>query len=454
MNKLISVLFLVIILTSCTNKPSFNADYAITNVRIVDVKNGELSVPSDVLIAGDTIQFIKPSEDQDYGEIEIIDGTNKFLSPGLAEMHAHIPTGNNNDLVEETLFLYLSNGVTTIRGMLGAPQHLSLREQVDNGEILGPRIFTSGPSINGNTAPNPEVARQMVIDQEKAGYDFLKMHPGITLEVFNEIDRVADSVGIGFSGHVSVWVGIRNALKAKYGSIDHIDGYFEGLVPNSAEVEPNENGFFGFNFTEIVDESLIDELVTLTKENKVWVVATHCLLERWVGPEDPEILGNQPEMKYMSPGTREGWINSKKRFMSGDHFSVERSNEFLRIRDEILNDLYKGGAGLLLGSDAPQVFNVPGFSIQHELKSMIDAGIPEIDVIKSGTINPAKFFDMENTFGSVDVGKSADLILLNENPVEDISAFENREGVMVRGKWMSKELIEERLNAIAEKYSK
>ena len=106
----------------------------------------------------------------------------------------------------------------------------------------------------------------------------------------------------------------------------------------------------------------------------------------------------------------------------------------------------------MLGSDAPQVFNVPGFSIQHELKAMTQAGISNIETIRAGTINPAIFFKEEDRFGAIEKGLSADLILLNNNPLDDISAYQTNEGVMVAGKWLSKDIIEERLNSISKKY--
>ena len=110
------------------------------------------------------------------------------------------------------------------------------------------------------------------------------------------------------------------------------------------------------------------------------------------------------------------------------------------------------GVDFLLGSDAPQVFNVPGFSIQHEMKAMINAGFSPFEVLESGTINPARFFGKENEFGKISVGNSADLILTENNPLEDISAMSNPLGVMVKGKWLSRDIIDKRLLEIEEKY--
>ena len=160
-----------------------------------------------------------------------IDGTGKFLMPALAEMHAHIPGGQATDAaVERTLFLYVANGITTIRGMLGDPRHLTYRERAARGEIVSPLIYTSGPSFNAKTASTKEMAVEAVIAQKKAGYDLLKIHPGVPRDVFDALAAKADELKIPFAGHVPAAVGLMRALEAKYASIDHLDGFVEALT--------------------------------------------------------------------------------------------------------------------------------------------------------------------------------------------------------------------------------
>jgi hypothetical protein len=154
-----------------------------------------------------------------------VDGKGKFLMPALAEMHAHIPGGQAPDAaVERTLFLYAANGIGTIRGMLGDPRHLVYRERAAKGEILSPRIYTAGPSFNGKTAATKEMAVEAVIAQKKAGYDLLKIHPGVPRDAFDALAARADELKIPFAGHVPADVGLQRALDAKYRSIDHLDG--------------------------------------------------------------------------------------------------------------------------------------------------------------------------------------------------------------------------------------
>ena len=452
--NLISLLLILGSLQISCQDTQPEADFAFRNVSVLPMETENIRENQTVLVKGEQILKIGPADDMDIPpSATVIDGTGKLLIPGLAEMHAHIPGLNNGEeYVEEVLFLFLANGVTTIRGMLGQPYHLELREKVKNNEILGPRIYTSGPSLNGNSVQSVEQAREKVTAQKEAGYDFLKLHPGLRLEVFNEIVRTANEVGIPYAGHVSVDVGIRRAIESGYGSIDHVDGYLEGLVPESAGVDPSQNGFFGINFTDLADTTMIEELVEATREANVWVVSTQSLMERWAGPLSPEDMASQPEMKYISENQLGAWVFQKRQFLSSDSYSQERANKFNTIRRQIIRKLHEGGAGMLLGSDAPQVSNVPGFSIHHELDEMIRAGLSPFESLATGTVNPAAYFG-DSTYGMIKEGMIADLILVDAGLLEDISKLRENSGVMVRGKWLSPQEIGEKLSEIAARYS-
>lgn len=448
---LLSVLF--VITSGCPGQVE-EADFAFTHVNVITMENETVLKDQTVLIKDGKIAKIGAAADIDIkGGATAIDGRGKYLIPGISEMHAHIP-GNQNgtEIVEETLFLYLSNGITLIRGMLGQPYHLTLREQVAKGEVLGPRIYTSGPSINGNTVRSVEEARAKVTAQKEAGYDFLKLHPGLTRENFDAVVATANKVGIPYAGHVSTGVGVRRAIEAKYASIDHVDGYVEGLVPSSIRVNPNTNGFFGVNFTDIADENLIPELVNATKEAGVWIVPTQAMMERWIGPTPAAEIGADPEMQYMNPRTLNNWIRTKDNILSNSTYDANQANKFNALRRKVIGDMHKAGVGILLGSDAPQVFNVPGFSIQREMDAMLRSGMSPYEILKSGTVNPAIYFGDEDLYGKVKEGLSADLILLDANPLNNIANMKNPAGVMVRGKWLSEEFIARRLKVIAERY--
>ncbi len=450
--KSILLILLAFLSLGCRQSvPSSEKDILFADVSVLNLSDGSLLEHRYVEIQSGVITGIFSAPPEGISYTTEIDGKGKFLMPGLAEMHAHIPSPPaSREHVEETLLLYLSNGITTIRGMLGHPSHLELRQQVEKGEVLSPRIFTSSPSLNGNSVRTQGEARAKVTQYQKEGYDFLKIHPGIQREVFDELVATAREVGIPFAGHVPVDVGIRQALNSGYASIDHVDGYLEGLVPQNAGVNPAANGFFGYNFTGLADTTLIPSLVSLTRENKVWIVPTQSLFERWFAPVSADVLLKDPEMQYMPVTTLTNWkIRKEQSTAPATGFTEEGWERFNTIRQKLIKALSEGGHGMLLGSDAPQLFNVPGFSIHHEIRGLEEAGMSRLEILRSGTVNPAQFFGKEDTFGKVAEGLEADLILLSENPLDDLEALKKPEGVMVRGKWLDRKTLDKKLNVIA-----
>ena len=246
-----------------------------------------------------------------------------------------------------------------------------------------------------------------------------------------------------------VEVGINRALTAKYKTVDHLDGYIEGLVPESAGMSPNENGFFGYGFTDEVDEDLIAGLVEKTKANNVAIVTTQTLFTRWFSPEPPAKLANEPEMQYMPAKTLYTWRQSKSQLITNDAYSPEKWERFIAIRKKILKKMDEASINFLLGSDAPQVFNVPGFSIHHEMNAMKEVGLSNYKILASGTAQPAKFFNAEGQYGTIQKGASADLVLLDGNPLDDLKNAQKIVGVMVGKVWLPKLEIDAHLEKIA-----
>ena len=451
MRHLLSLLVFLLVCSCNTpeNKSSSTA-LLIKNVHVVDVVDGIVLENQQILVDSGRIREMGTEIPFTAGEEQTIDGNGAYVVPGITEMHAHIPSPPvSEERIAETLYLYLAGGITTIRGMLGHPFHLQLREQVIDGEIPGPRIFTSSPSLNGNTVHTPQEAIEKVQQYATEGYDFLKIHPGIQRVVFDSLVATARQEGIPFAGHVPVDVGIHHALESGYATIDHVDGYLEGLVPESAGVRPEDNGFFGFNFTPLADTSRIGGLMALTKKHRVWVVPTQSLFERWFAPTLADSLLSQPEMKYMPKATLETWKRVKDQYMSDPAWNPAQWKSFDAIRLELIARLATEGQGLLLGSDAPQLFNVPGFSIHHEIDGMERAGLSPLQILRMGTIDPARYFGQEDTWGSVSEGKSADFLLVTGNPLEDLDNLQDLQGVMVRGSWYPKSAIDQRLETIA-----
>jgi imidazolonepropionase-like amidohydrolase len=251
------------------------------------------------------------------------------------------------------------------------------------------------------------------------------------------------------AGHVPLEVGLERALAVPYASIDHLDGYVEAMVRENSPVTPAESQFFGLNLGQHLDESRIPSLVKATKDAGVWNVATQTLMEN-LGPDvSADALARRPEMRFVPAATRSEWAQEKGSILRESGATAESARRTMAVRRKLIRALHDGGAGLVLGSDAPQIYNVPGYSIHRELEAMVAAGLTPYEALGTGTRNVALFFGTLSEAGTVEAGKRADLILLEGNPLSDIRNTTRRAGVMLHGRWLSQSEIERRLAAIA-----
>ena len=364
-----------------------------------------------------------------------VDGRGKYVMPGLAEMHGHLPNPSAGpELTETILFLYVANGVTTVRGMLGYPANLELRDRIARGEVLGPRLWVAGPALSGNAAPTPEVGRRMVEEQKAAGYDHLKIQEGLARETYDTVVATAKRLGMRFVGHVPNAVGVYHALESGQASIDHLDNYVETVGgPNSA------------------DDARIGQVVAATCAAGTWTVPTLALWEVFLGTDDPAILATHDELRYVPPQWRANWAQQVAQLRQSGP-PAETRIATIALRRRILHALQDAGCPIALGTDSPQLFSVPGFSIHREMASMVAAGLSPAQILAAGTRNVARYFGAEREFGTVAVGRRADLLLLEANPLIDVGNVTRRAGVMVNGRWVPEAEIRARLERIAASY--
>ncbi|HZN12265.1 MAG TPA: amidohydrolase family protein [Blastocatellia bacterium] len=399
------------------------------NVNVVPMDRERILENQMVVIRDGRIAELGPA-----GKVKVpagaqqIDGRGKYLMPGLAEMHGHLPGPNQSpEVADSFLLLFLANGVTTVRGMFGFPNHVKLREQVARGEILGPTLYVAGPALSGQSAQNVEDARRMAREQKAAGYDLLKVHEGLSREVYDAIVTTAAEVGLPFGGHIPNAVGLPHALKMKQSSVEHLDGYLEELGE---------------------DERKIPQLAALTREAGAWNAPTMALWQNFFSGESAEALRRRPEVKYM-PAQMVGQWEQQRANQLQNQPGPEELRRMLALRDKMLKGLRDAGARLLLASDAPQLFSVPGFSLHREMQAMARAGLTPYEVIEAGTRNAAAYLKASDQFGTVEVGRRADLILLDDNPLKDVANVARRAGVMVRGRWLPESELRQKLDQLA-----
>jgi imidazolonepropionase-like amidohydrolase len=430
------------------------AVYAITDVTVVPMDR-ERTIPAQTVIVRDgRIAAMGPAARTKVpaGAIRI-DGRGRFLMPGLAEMHAHVPQDVDGQWAKDVLFLYAANGVTFARGMLGAPGHLDLRAKLARGEVIGPRLYTSGPSLNGNSVASPEAARRMVSEQKAAGYDFLKIHPGLDRARYDAIAAAAREHRIPFGGHVPDAVGLPRALEVGQATVDHLDGYLPLLLRDGSALAGKDAGFFGSALVPDADERKIAGVARRTRAAGVWNVPTDSLVHHvLLAGFSTEDMAAREEMRYVPRQMLAGWKKARTDMQSQPGYDPAAAARFAQVRGRLIKGLHDAGAGLLLGSDAPQWFNVPGFSLHRELEYLVGAGLTPYQALATGTREVARFLGAPRDFGTVAVGRRADLILATGNPLRDVANVRRPAGVMLGGRWLPAAGIDTGLAVIAGRY--
>jgi imidazolonepropionase-like amidohydrolase len=430
------------------------ASTVIENVTVLPMDR-ERSLPNhSVVVRGRRIVALGPSAQTTAPEGAVrIDGRGKFLMPGLAEMHGHFLGAQavqqlGEAFADRFLFLNVACGITTVRGMLGGPRDLRVREELARGARVGPQVLVAGPSLNGNSVPTLEAAWRVVTEQRAAGYDLLKIHPGIPLPAFDAAVETARREGIPFAGHIPADVGLVHALRAGIRSVEHLDGFVEALQKKGATL-PANTGFFGFAVLETVDEARLPGLIQVAKAAGAWHTPTQVLVENLFSDTSPEELAQRPELRYVTPQMRQQWDKAVRDNRTQPGYAPEKARRFVALRRRLIQALHASGTGLLLGADAPQIYNVPGFATLRELEALVAAGLRPYDALVAGTRNPAAAVGRPEAFGTVAIGRRADLLLLDADPLADIKNVWRRAGVMVAGRYFASAEIEERLKGFA-----
>lgn len=454
----INAVLLAVAISACSGPEAAPGTIAFVGVDVLPMSEPGVVEDQTVVVLNGEITEVGSVDEVVVGSgATVIDGEGRHLMPGLAEMHAHVPPQDDppRDAVEDILFLYVANGVTTIRGMLGSAYQIPLAEEIRRGEVLGPTFYVGAPSINGNSAPTPEAADSLIRAHAAAGYDLQKIHPGVSLATWDRMAETAEEVGLTFGGHVPADVGLVHAIETGMSTVDHLDGYVQAVASDEVVAQVNTGQSISLErLVDGVDESKIDEIVQLTIDSYVFVVPTMYLWENLYGTEDPEPFLAQPEMIYVSEQQREAW---RQQASGGPRGSPEAVAAFLDTRDRILKALADAGAPIMMGTDSPQMFNVPGFALHREIDEMADAGMTNQQILESGTVAVGHYvrdhLGRDESFGVVAPGMRADLVLLEANPLDDLDNLTERVGVMVRGQWVPGEEIDAGLEALAAKHA-
>ena len=434
--------------TTVTTTGVAPASVAFVDVSVVPMDRERVVEHQTVIVRDGSIAAIGPVASTTIPEgVVRVDARGKFLMPGLAEMHGHVPA-QPGAFADATMLLFVANGITTVRGMQGSPYHIALRDAIARGEVLGPRFYAAGPQIDGRRASTPAAGVAAVLEQKQAGFDLIKIQEGVSREAYDSVIATARRIGMPVGGHIPDDVGLWHALASRQGTIDHLDNFMEAVnAPDYPAARLPATGAGGS--TAEIDRRIAGAAAA-TRAAGIAVVPTQALWQMLWVPDDSATLSRRPELRYMPPATLAQWYRTIR---PGGRLQTDAERKtWIATRTKILKAVSDAGVPILLGTDAPQLFSVPGFSIHREMQAMTDAGMTPFQILQSGTRNIAAHFGTLGESGTVEVGKRADLILLDANPLAAVANLQRRAGVMVRGLWLPEAELQQRLEQLAASY--
>jgi imidazolonepropionase-like amidohydrolase len=371
---------------------------AIAFVDATVVTGGTATPHQTVVVDGDRI--VSVGRDAPKGATTI-NATGKFLVPGFYDMHVHLPETLPD--IDRLLDLALANGITTIRGMQGKPSHLEARKRAR----VQPDLVLAGPPIQD--ALTPEQAKALVDEQKAAGYDLIKLLGGIDRAAYDALVAEAAAQQIPLVGHVPPEIGIDAALAAKQHTIEHVQGYARD------------------------DDAALADQVKRTIGAGIWNCPTLDFYTVALGPRDH--LDQRDGMQYADDAERT------------PPTSQPDADRLAKVK-HVIAALHAAGAPLLVGSDTPDSFAVPGFGYVEELRDLVGAGLTPADALRAATENAAASLGRPGD-GKIATGAHADLVLLERDPLAAIDNVAHPAGVMVRGHWLARAQLDALLAAHA-----
>ena len=366
-----------------------------------------------------------------------VDGRGRFLMPGLIDMHAHVAPGTESlaDPAGRQLALYLAAGVTTARALGIAPPAaagaLALRDRIARGEALGPTLYLSAPSLHGNSVKSTADAVRLVEDAKRQGFDVVKTHGNFaSAEIYDSVAAAAKRVGLPLAGHVTPEFGLARAMAAGQ-QIEHLDGYIAAALRDGVTTPPGQFVFDPAVLAQ-VDEARLGAVIREMARRRVWNGPTLALFAALASDTTAEQLARRAELRYMPPQALAQWATQKGQIVGAP---ADGRRAYVALRDRIVRDLHAAGAKLLVGSDSPQLYMAPGYGTLREIEAFVAAGLSPYAALEAATRNPAEFLGRAD-LGTVAVGRRADLILLDGNPLADIANVRRLAGTMVGGRWL------------------
>jgi imidazolonepropionase-like amidohydrolase len=431
---------------------------SITHVTVIDTVTGKTQPDTTVMIEGNRITGIALSTSITPKAGQIVNGSGEYLIPGLWDMHTHVyfdsTAADGSDLV---LPLFLANGITGIRDMGSKlDQVLEARDQINAHTLLGPRMVVSGPMLDGPKSTykaaipivTPEDGRKAVDMLKSRGVDFVKVQSGVPRDAYFAIAEEAKKVGIPFEGHVPDAVRASEAVAAGQVTFEHLIGIFEASSPDEDKYLTGKKTV-GM-FLETYDPAREANIIQLLAKNHVWQCPT-LYWERGQWLVDAIDYTKDPDLAYAGHSwVTKQWPESQASILKSlDTDPLPVRERFVDHELDIVRKLHAANVPFLAGTDTPAGVDViPGVSLHLELQRFVAAGFTPFEALQTATLNPADFYNRRSDYGTVEIGRIADLVLLQANPLENIANTRKIAGVVTDGHYLSGADLEQLRNRL------
>ncbi len=436
----------------------------IKHVNVVSMTSPEILRDRTVVVRDGIIASVDSGDAPVSGAVTAVDGRGKYLMPGLCDMHVHVGddavrTATEAEIpaairrTQGELLVYLRAGVTCVRNMSGSPFHLALRRELDSGSMLGPRFFTTTPIVDGDPAVWPFAtklkdaaqARDLVQSFKASGYDTIKVYNGLSRDAYAALVVAAREAHMKIVGHVPFSIGVWGALAMGQYSIEHFRGY--DFNPNMAPGASSASNRFAW-WQSLTDEDL-HRLARATADAGTYNVPTLNLMELAVKGEARAKLAQRPALADLPPVVRATLTNDK----AADLFSEEAlkaMRDSLPVQQRLLRDMLDVGAPIMAGTDTPALGAIAGDALHRELELIAAAAGSNFEALRTATVVPAQYFEAQDKRGTVEVGKQADLVLLEADPLDSVSNTRKVAGIVLRGQWYAAADLKARLARASE----
>lgn len=456
--KILKFVFIPLLLYGCSKE--IENDLTITNVNVINVENGEVLKSMDISINKNKISGITNHKNNIQYKGKLVDGTDKYVIPGLFDMHTHI--FNNSDPQPPNIWyfpLMLANGVTGVRDMWvktkeQSEQVVEWREKLKTNDFEGPRIMHIGRIVDGEEPINGNFdvistfddAKAYVLKLKNEGIDFVKVYSKINKEAYDGFIEETQKQGMYVAGHPPLSIPLEYLSNTGMKSIEHVTMhhlYFSG-IEDSLRPKFTRNLLDNDALAEAVrtfDEKKFENIVKVLVENKTFISPTI-----WTSKIDIANLGmdffeDQEGVPFIPPDEYAEWQHFRDTKPNLSDETNKRNDSIFVHEKFLIKKMYDAGVQLLAATDVGYYYMIPGFSLIDEVIELKDAGISELGALQTATINPAKYFNATDSLGTIEKDKLADIVILEANPLEDIKNLKKINATIINGKLFDKEAL-------------